>query len=143
MPRPSLAVLSLCLVFAGPALAQADMSKKTAVQRAEELVGKQVAPSGDARFQNLKTFSGPKGDTVCGEISSPATHGETWKFGIKPQQEPVVFETTPIPAKIPFRDVNEWVNRSVALDEIELMGCVPKGTYQTYNDKLTHVFNAR
>ncbi|WNM09495.1 hypothetical protein RI056_05980 [Komagataeibacter nataicola] len=66
------------------------------------------------------------------------------KFGyVQGQDDPVIFSGRPVPAKIQFNEVNSWLNDSIKLEDLEEMGCVPKGTYHRYNEQLNQVMAQR
>ncbi|NHO33773.1 hypothetical protein [Acetobacter fallax] len=136
--------LAMALMVGGamPALAQSvtdGSGRSDAAQAAVKAVAGHFRAPQDVRFRKIHT--GNKG-AVCGEVTGDgATVFST--FGVVSGEEPVMFENQKIPAALDFKEVNTWLNRNVALEDLEEMGCVPKGTYMRYRDRLNKVMETR
>lgn len=99
----------------------------------------------EARFRHLAARSVDGAAVVCGEVAeSPARNAHFSQFGYVPgHDDPIVFANRPLPAVIPFGEVNGWINDSVHLEDLEEMGCAPKGSYHAYSEKLNTMMNQR
>lgn len=139
--------VGMFLAVAGHASAQTvlDGSDKTAPPQAKSAmtaVAKKFSSPSTVRFQKIKTHESGGKVVTCGEVNDGTTQNFSL-FGVIDGGEPVVFDTRPLPKAIDFNEVNDWVNRSAALDEIEEMKCAPKGSYKKYNDRLNKVLEKR
>ncbi|MCI1484266.1 MAG: hypothetical protein LKH33_00445 [Acetobacter sp.] len=98
-------------------------------------------------FRKIRQTHTEDGNFVCGEIDTRAAGGKDTGFSLFGIQDghttPSIFETKAIPKKIKFNDVNNWINRSVALEDLEDMGCVPSGSYKKYEKQLNTVLQTR
>ncbi|MCW4590769.1 hypothetical protein NO263_09260 [Gluconacetobacter entanii] len=99
----------------------------------------------DARFRHLAAHSVDGAGVVCGEVAESAAHNAHFaQFGyVTGHDDPIVFANRPLPAVIPFGEVNGWINDSVHLEDLEEMGCAPKGSYHAYSEKLNAMMNRR
>ncbi|GBR02745.1 hypothetical protein [Acetobacter oeni] len=140
----SLYGLALALAVSGtvPALAQSvtdGSGKDTAAQTAIHAVAQHYKTPQETRFRKVRTAG--KG-TICGEVTGDGATTFS-SFGVTPGSEPVIFDNQKIPAALDFKEVNEWLNKSVALEDLEDMGCAPKGSYMRYRDRLNKVMETR
>ncbi|CUW48320.1 hypothetical protein IFJ82_02905 [Novacetimonas hansenii] len=140
---------ALAGVPGGPCAAQTVLDGSDAhVAGAAEAMKKVAATlkhPNDARFRHLAAHDADGAGVVCGEVAeTPARGAHFAQFGyVVGHDEPIVFANRPIPAVIPFAEVNGWINDSVHLEDLEEMGCAPKGSYHTYNEKLNTKMNQR
>lgn len=133
----------------GPCAAQTVLDGSAAhVAGAAEAMKKVAAtlahPQG-ARFRHLAAHSVDGAGVVCGEVAETPAHDATFaQFGyVAGHDDPIVFANRPVPAVIPFGEVNGWINDSVHLEDLEEMGCAPKGSYHAYSEKLNTKMNQR
>nr|WP_048856972.1 hypothetical protein [Komagataeibacter xylinus] len=146
MKRVIMAGVSLCL-FSGLAHAAGSGRGGSAViTEAERHVAATLPDPHAATFRNATVHAMDGAAVVCGEMAehSPPADGVYKKFGyVQGQGDPVIFSGRPVPAKIQFNEVNSWLNDSIKLEDLEEMGCVPKGTYHHYNEQLNQVLAQR
>ena len=141
--------VSLCLGLSGMAYAaQAARQGTTApiVAEAERHVAATQPEPGAMAFRNggVHGMEGAAGG--WGEMAARgAPAGSVYmKFGyVQGQDDPVVFSGRDVPQKVSFNEVNSWLNDSIKLEDLEEMGCVPKGTYHSYNERLNRVMSQR
>lgn len=117
----------------------AGSSAPISVSHAEELVRQQAADPQKASFHNVHTT---RNGAVCGDMQSPGDKVST-TFGLREGETPVLFRNDPVPAALDFVDVNDWINRSVALEDLEDLSCVPKGTAVHFRNRLNKVLENR
>ncbi|MBV1834606.1 hypothetical protein KUA02_11400 [Komagataeibacter pomaceti] len=133
---------------AGTCVAQTVIDASAAhVPNAQEAIRKVAgtfAQPSATRFRHLGARTVDGGAVVCGEVSPTASDPHFQQFGyVAGHDDPIVFANRPLPATIPFGEVNGWINDSVHLEDLEEMGCVPKGTYHAYSDRLNARMNSR
>lgn len=141
--------VSLCLGSAGmthAAHAAHQGGAPAIVAEAEHHVAATQPEPGAMVFRNVAVHGMDGASVVCGEMAArdaPAG-GVHMKFGyVQGQDDPVVFSGRDVPQKISFNEVNSWLNDSIKLEDLEEMGCVPKGTYHSYNERLSRVMSQR
>ncbi|NHN86307.1 hypothetical protein GOB93_16925 [Acetobacter musti] len=110
-----------------------------AAQAATQAVAKHFQAPQDVRFRKIRSVGK---NTVCGDVKGDGSAGFS-EFGVSADENPVIFDNRPIPAALDFKEVNGWLNQSVALEDLEEMGCVPKGSYARYRDHLNKVMETR
>ncbi|MCE2565075.1 hypothetical protein [Komagataeibacter sp. FNDCF1] len=116
------------------------------IAEAERHVAATLPDAHGATFRNVTTHGMDGASVVCGEMAAqnPPPGGVYMKFGyVQGQDDPVVFSGRDVPQKVSFNEVNSWLNDSIKLEDLEEMGCVPKGTYHTYNERLNRVMSQR
>uniref|UniRef100_UPI0004719746 hypothetical protein n=1 Tax=Komagataeibacter kakiaceti TaxID=943261 RepID=UPI0004719746 len=116
------------------------------IAEGERHVAATLADPHSATFRDVVVHSMDGASVVCGEMAdhNPPTDGVYKKFGyVQGQDDPVVFSGRGVPQKIEFNEVNDWLNDSIKLEDLEEMGCVPKGTYHHYNEELNQVMSHR
>ena len=139
--------VSICL-FSGVAHAAAARHGATAsvIAEAERHVTATLPDPHGVTFRNVTTHPMDATAVVCGEMAThdTAPGGVFMKFGyVQGQDDPVVFSGREVPQKIEFNEVNSWLNDSIKLEDLEEMGCVPRGTYHSYNERLNKVMSQR
>ncbi|WP_227672644.1 hypothetical protein [Komagataeibacter sp. FXV3] len=139
--------VSICL-FSGVAHAASGRhgEKTSVIAEAERHVAATLPDPHGATFRNVTVHSMDATSVVCGEMAqhdAPAG-GAFMKFGyVQGQDDPVVFSGREVPQKVEFNEVNSWLNDSIKLEDLEEMGCVPRGTYHSYNERLNKVMSQR
>ncbi|MDG6093552.1 hypothetical protein LOC54_00235 [Acetobacter sp. AN02] len=145
MFRAGLSAFLLALLLPLPALAAGEDDPATAAVR--ESIRKLSAHPEDVVFGKITTHARKGEEVSCGEarlVPLGKKTDESVVFGVSAASGgPVLFETLPIPERLDFREVNEWLNRSVALEDLEELGCVPQGSYKRYRRHLNHVMEQR
>lgn len=142
---------SLCLYSVGQPVVQAHAAahggaNTAIIAEAERHAAATLPDPHTATFRNVAVHAMDGASVVCGEMAqhNPPPDGVFKKFGyVQGQDDPVVFSGRDVPTKIAFNDVNSWLNDSIKLEDLEEMGCVPKGTYNRYNAQLNQVMSQR
>ncbi|ATU71572.1 hypothetical protein SXCC_01594 [Gluconacetobacter sp. SXCC-1] len=146
MKRVIILGVSLCLCSAGMAHAAHQGNTAPIVAEAERHVAATQPDPGGVVFRNVAVHGMDGASVVCGEMAAHDTPAGSvhMKFGyVQGQDDPVVFSGRDVPQKISFNEVNSWLNDSIKLEDLEEMGCVPKGTYHSYNERLNQVMSQR
>lgn len=141
----SLSLYSGCLGTTG-AWAAGHGAASALVAEGERRAAATLADPHVATFRNVAVHTMDGASVVCGEMAehNPPADGVFKKFGyVQGQDDPVVFSGRDVPQKIEFNEVNAWLNDSIKLEDLEEMGCVPKGTYHRYNEDLNKVMSQR
>ncbi|PYD81813.1 hypothetical protein CFR80_09880 [Komagataeibacter oboediens] len=139
---------SICLFSGAAHAAGAARHGETApvIAEAERHVAATLPDPHGVTFRNVAVHPMDATSVVCGEMAphNPPAGGVFMKFGyVQGQDDPVIFSGREVPQKVEFNEVNSWLNDSIKLEDLEEMGCVPRGTYHSYNERLNRVMSQR